>query len=352
MTTLTGKTIASTYKDLLQVSNSNSGIDGTLRPVSDGEGTGSPLNLSTTSAKFDLTDNTASAFTIVEGANNYIKIDTTNSSELITLVKNVVLSGDLTVNGTTTTINTATLNVEDKNITTNVGGTTALSTGAGLNIEGDAAAVVGYFRVNSSDNANLEFKAPGNAGVLTLDINATETLTITGSLNVEATSIINQDVTSDATVDFKTATLTQAAAGARSTMLIADNTDTTVGARGAIKIGSGVSAGGANDRSLVIESGREFASTDVYTALVVSGNSIASNWIVNKYTSAGAITTQITGNVGLGTSDFASGVASVLAMANSTAPSGTPTGGGVLYVESGALKYKGTSGTITTLGVA
>ena len=36
---------------------------------------------------------------------------------------------------------------------------------------------------------------------------------------------------------------------------------------------------------------------------------------------------------------------------NSTEPS-TPTGGGIIYVESGALKYKGSSGTITTLGVA
>lgn len=36
---------------------------------------------------------------------------------------------------------------------------------------------------------------------------------------------------------------------------------------------------------------------------------------------------------------------------NTTAPS-TPTGGGVIYVESGALKYKGSSGTVTTLGVA
>ena len=46
MATLTGKTIASTYKDLLQVSNNNSGIDTTLRNVSDGEGTTSPLQLS------------------------------------------------------------------------------------------------------------------------------------------------------------------------------------------------------------------------------------------------------------------------------------------------------------------
>ena len=38
-------------------------------------------------------------------------------------------------------------------------------------------------------------------------------------------------------------------------------------------------------------------------------------------------------------------------MANSSAPA-TPTGGGYLYVESGALKYKGSSGTVTTIANA
>lgn len=38
-------------------------------------------------------------------------------------------------------------------------------------------------------------------------------------------------------------------------------------------------------------------------------------------------------------------------LANGTAPA-TPTGGGIIYVESGALKYKGSSGTVTTLGPA
>lgn len=38
-------------------------------------------------------------------------------------------------------------------------------------------------------------------------------------------------------------------------------------------------------------------------------------------------------------------------LANTTEPA-TPTGGGVIYVESGALKYKGSSGTVTTLGAA
>src|SRR4051812_36851095 len=48
---LTGKTPATTYKDLLQVSNGNAGIDATLRPVSDGEGTDSALKISTVAAR-------------------------------------------------------------------------------------------------------------------------------------------------------------------------------------------------------------------------------------------------------------------------------------------------------------
>jgi len=47
MADLTSKSPKITYKDLLQVSNSNSGIDGTIRTVEDGEGTESALKLST-----------------------------------------------------------------------------------------------------------------------------------------------------------------------------------------------------------------------------------------------------------------------------------------------------------------
>ena len=46
MTALTGKTPKDTYRDLLQVSNANRGIDDSLRPVEDGEGTPSALSLS------------------------------------------------------------------------------------------------------------------------------------------------------------------------------------------------------------------------------------------------------------------------------------------------------------------
>ncbi len=57
-------------------------------------------------------------------------------------------------------------------------------------------------------------------------------------------------------------------------------------------------------------------------------------------------------NLGINSTDMAGGVG-VIAIADiTTAPGSTPSGGGVLYVESGALKYKGSSATITTLGVA
>jgi len=46
MATFTGRTIANTYKGLLNIDNNNSGIDGTVRTVQDGEGTNSPLQLS------------------------------------------------------------------------------------------------------------------------------------------------------------------------------------------------------------------------------------------------------------------------------------------------------------------
>jgi len=49
MATLTGKKISESYKDLLQVSNGNSGVDGTLRDIEDGEGTTSILQISSSS---------------------------------------------------------------------------------------------------------------------------------------------------------------------------------------------------------------------------------------------------------------------------------------------------------------
>ena len=58
------------------------------------------------------------------------------------------------------------------------------------------------------------------------------------------------------------------------------------------------------------------------------------------------------GNLGVGVSTFGTSAAKVLGLANATAPSTSPAGMGQLYVESGALKFRGSSGTVTTIAVA
>jgi hypothetical protein len=59
------------------------------------------------------------------------------------------------------------------------------------------------------------------------------------------------------------------------------------------------------------------------------------------------------GNIGIRTtSQFGAGQG-VMAIANATvAPSVNPAGAGILYVEEGALKYRGTNGTVTVIAPA
>jgi len=108
--------------------------------------------------------------------------------------------------------------------------------------------------------------------------------------------------------------------------------------------------------------------TDVLgTALSVIRNSIAVGRIDNNVSGlrvqaqTNSLQLRGTSNVGItiagATMTIDSGITSLVisqvsTLLNQTAPSGTPSGGGYLYVESGALKYKGSSGTVTTIAAA
>ena len=63
------------------------------------------------------------------------------------------------------------------------------------------------------------------------------------------------------------------------------------------------------------------------------------------------------GNIGFRTKDqpgggFGGGKGVIAIKNASVAPPGTPANGGILFVEGGALKYKGSSGTVTTIAPA
>lgn len=87
MADLTGKKIKNTYKDLLQVSNSNAGVDATLRVVEDGEGTSSALSISSGAIQVDninidgnaiISANTNGDITITPNGTGSIVLDGVN----------------------------------------------------------------------------------------------------------------------------------------------------------------------------------------------------------------------------------------------------------------------------------
>jgi hypothetical protein len=66
-----------------------------------------------------------------------------------------------------------------------------------------------------------------------------------------------------------------------------------------------------------------------------------------------AIVRLLNSNMGLRTTDCGASAVGCFGIANATTvPTGAPAGGGVLYVEAGALKYRGSSGTVTTIANA
>ena len=91
-------------------------------------------SLTTASASFDLLNTTATTINL-GGAATVLSIGA--NSGTATFNNSVVITGDLTVNGTTTTIDTQTLQVEDKNIVIAYGNTTdAGADGGGLTLLG------------------------------------------------------------------------------------------------------------------------------------------------------------------------------------------------------------------------
>ena len=77
---LTGKTKASSYKDLLQMNNSNSGVDGIARNIVDGEGTASAIIMSSekVTIKPSSTDSVNGFMATDKDSNALLTVDSTN----------------------------------------------------------------------------------------------------------------------------------------------------------------------------------------------------------------------------------------------------------------------------------
>ncbi|MDB4457597.1 pyocin knob domain-containing protein [Akkermansiaceae bacterium] len=106
-----------------------------------------------------------------------LNLDSTISGDH-TFSNNVVIGGNLDVQGTTTTIDTTNLDVKDKNITLNygTGDTSANANGAGITIQ-DA--------VNSTTDATLTWNTSNDSFNFSHPVNVTGNLKTTGNLDVD-----------------------------------------------------------------------------------------------------------------------------------------------------------------------
>lgn len=131
-----------------------------------------------------LQDNTANAFTITEGTNSYLTIDTVNNAEKVTVHKNLDVLGDLFVAGTTTTINSTTVSVDDKNIELGsvANPSDATADGGGITLKASVDKTIKWLQASNA----WEFNTPTK---------------IQDGLKISQNSIVNQNPTaSDITV--------------------------------------------------------------------------------------------------------------------------------------------------------
>ena len=234
------------------------------------------------------------------------------------------------------------------------------SSGGNLVNLAPAAAASGYFFQSGGAGANPGWAIPdhGSIGGLSDDDHPQYVLAaggrnITGQQRFSFTGSASNDVTQDALRIHPSGALAAnwrglalyKASGDTTPTVYYDSTGrlrvggTTSQADGALCVTNGVGGG----YGMVIEGGIKFENNNARLTHDFSGNVL--------FTIASAF--KITGNLGVNTSAYGSGTGACIGIANATAvPSTNPSGGGVLYCEAGALKYRGSSGTVTTLANA
>lgn len=135
---------------------------------------GTPSYIANTNTGADMTQGTLKTKLAAGFSSNAVQIG--DSDDVVTIGKDLIVTGDLTVSGDTITANVGTLNVEDKNITLNYhtsSDTSSTAGGAGITIQ-DA--------VNADNNATILWEATNDRFDFSHQINVTGNITSSGTL--------------------------------------------------------------------------------------------------------------------------------------------------------------------------
>ena len=146
---------------------------------------------------------------------------------------------------------------------------------------------------------------------------------------------------------FSDNTIFQSLASEKATILnVVANTATNLNA--GIRFASNPSGGiNGNSGQFLLVTGSEFRINSFSEG---SGTTRPIRFMTNTVT---RLHIENNGNIGINGNSYGESSVGVIGIANATTvPTGNPTNGGVLYVEEGALKYRGSGGKVTILGEA
>lgn len=140
-------------------------------------------------------------------------IDTTDNAEKVTINSDLVISGDLTIQGKMTTIESQDLVVKDQIFTLNKGGNETTARGSGFEISAldtntNIESIIGYIKSTlGSEPAGYDFLPPGSDYKFSIQLDPALTKDVI--LILKESCIIDQDLSTLADVTFNSLTLTQ-----------------------------------------------------------------------------------------------------------------------------------------------
>jgi hypothetical protein len=290
----------------------------------------------------------ASGTTKKISVNNILSSSPTASGALT--VTGLVTAGSATITGDLT-VDTSTLKVDSTNNRVGVG----TATPAYLLDIADASSATRFVATNTNNSAygaGIYLKTMNGASMVS---NATLSTANDGTCNLfTGTTTDSLKMSIGPTGIFTW----QNVGGVAGTAMTLNSTGLGVGIAPVAYSDKSVTLYGSTTSELHLITGNTGSlSSDGVSIGITSGNELL---IFNREAAAirfGTNNTDVmaldsSGNVGVGVSTFGTSAAKVLGLANATAPSTSPAGMGQLYVEAGALKFRGSSGTITTIAAA
>jgi len=251
-----------------------------------------PVSINSTSGTFTILTTTGTTV-LANTSGNTVVASTTQSTGAtlgalvvkggVGIAKDLWVDGNLIVAGTSTTLNTATLDVTDLNVTLAKGAPTAFAAdGAGITIDGAGATLL-YNNANDAFDFNKVVRGPGlyltTANVTTGNIVTADVVTLnasTGNITTLTGSTVNVQSTTSTVLNVTTANIgsTITASG---NIVAASGTESVSTTTGAVVVVGGVGASGNVTASKLYTGGGLFWSANGVSALSAAGTTASTS---------------------------------------------------------------------------